>query len=119
MPDYASITEQEMLLEEPYNADDREQVNKRANEERKRSARIRKEELDFVKAIMILPQGRKWMYNMLDTCKTFSNPIVPNDTHFTYHNIGEQNIGKKLLQDINDSSPDEYVLMMKEAREAK
>lgn len=113
--DYPGTAEQEILSEEAYNAADKTAVNNA----RKKTARLRKEELEFISAIMSLPKGRKWMLNMLTICKTFNNPIVPGDTHFTYHNIGEQNIGKKLLQDINDASPEQYTLMMKEAREAK
>ncbi len=113
--DYPGVAEQEILQEEVYNAGDEKDVTNA----RKKSARMRKEELEFVSAIMSSPQGRKWMLNILTICKTFTNPVVPGDTHFTYHNIGEQNIGKKLLQDVNDSAPDQYILMMKESREAK
>lgn len=113
--DYPATTEAEMLLEEPYNAGDPKAVN----EARKKAARERKEELEFISAIMSSPQGRKWMFNIMNICKTFTSPIVPGDTHFTYHNLGEQNIGKKLLQDINDGAPQQYMVMITEARENK
>lgn len=113
--DYPLLAEEELLQGQAYNAADEKDVNNA----RKKAARLRKEELEFVSAIMSSPQGRKWMLNMLTTCKTFTNPIIPGDTHFTYHNIGEQNIGKKLLQDVNDAAPDQYILMMKEARDVK
>lgn len=112
--DYPSMTEQELINETPYNAAEPAEVNKA----RKVEARRRKRELEVVKAIMGTPQGREWMNNLLKTCKVFVSPIVAGDTHFTYHNIGEQNIGKKLLQDIGEASPDEYIIMLKEAREA-
>ena len=115
MVDHSSVIEAEMLIEEPYNAADPKQVN----EARKKAARSKKEELDFTAAIMSTPQGRRWMFDLLNTCKTFTNPVVAGDPYYTYHNIGEQNIGKKLLQDVNDSAPAEYVLMMKEAKENK
>ena len=113
--DYPSFTEAEMLAEQPYNAASKKEVN----DARKKEARLRKEELSYVNKIMSTREGRKWMLNMLNICKTFTNPIVAQDTHYTYHNLGEQNIGKKLLQDINDAAPDQYILMMKEARGAK
>ncbi len=115
MVDYPALKESEMLNEEAYNAGNKKQVN----DARKKEARLRREELDFVRAIMDTSQGRKWMLNILNTCKTFTNPIVAGDTHYTFHNLGEQNIGKKLLQDINEAAPEEYTLMMKEARGQK
>lgn len=119
MTDYPLLAEEEILQEEIYNADDREQVNKRANAERKRSARLRREELEFVRAIMSSPQGRKWMNNLIIECKSWGNPIIPGDVYLTYANLGSQNIGKKLFQDIGEAAPNEYILMMKEAREIK
>lgn len=101
------------FAETPYNASDPKQVNTA----RKRAARKKKEELNFIKAIMELKPGRKWMLDQLTTLKVFASPIVLGDTHLTYHNLGEQNYGKKLLQDINDCAAEEYVLMMKEARD--
>lgn len=115
MVNYPAQSESEHLAEKPYNAADKEQVQSA----RKRTGRKRREELDYIRNIMSTPLGRAWMFNLLGACKTFSSPIVAGDAYYTYHNIGEQNIGKKLLQDINDASPDEYVLMLKEARNNK
>lgn len=113
--DYPSQTEQEMLLEEPYDASDKKSVNNK----RKKAAALERERLDFVAGIMSLPQGRKWMFGLMTDLNLFGNPIVPGDTYATYHNLGAQNFGKKLLQDINLAAPDDYVKMMKESREAK
>jgi len=105
--------EAEMMAAQPYNAADPKQVN----EARKKAARRKKKMAEVTKAIMSTPEGRMWMMDVLESCKVFGNPIVAGDPHFTYHNIGEQNIGKKLLQDVNDAAIDEYVMMIKEARE--
>lgn len=113
MVDYPLQAEAEFLTEEPYNAGNKEHVNKR----RAKEGRQLRQKLDYMKTIMSTSQGREWIYNLLEICKVFNSPIVMGDTHFTYHNIGEQNIGKKLLQDINQAAPDEYIIMMKEARE--
>lgn len=115
--DYPGIAEQNLLQEQPFNADDPEQVKKRNNAQRKKAARVRKEELDFIKAIMSSLQGRKWMYNLIEECKSWGNPIIPGDVYLTYENLGRQNIGKKLFQDVGEAAPEEYVLMLKEARE--
>lgn len=113
--DHAATAEAEMLAEEPYDAGN----NKAVNNARKKSARLRREELEFIKAIMDLPQGRKWMFGRLTDLNLFGNVVVPGDTHATYHNLGAQNFGKKLLQDISEAAPDLYMVMMKEAREAR
>lgn len=115
MVDYAADAAAEFVAEQEYDSSDPEQVNKA----HQKASTARRDELDFVKAIMDLPQGRKWMYNFLATCNSFGNPVVPGDTHLTYHNLGAQNLGKKLLQDIDEAAPAEYVLMMREARAAK
>lgn len=110
--DHPAIAEAELLAQQPYNASDKKQVNNA----RKKVARERRDELDYVKAIMSTKQGRKWMYDMIVACKVFHNPVVQGDPYATYHNIGGQNLGKKLIQDINDAAPEEYVAMMREAK---
>lgn len=112
MVDFVAETVAEDEAEAPYNASDPEQVQKA----RKKSGRKKIERLDFIRIIMGTPRGREWILGVLNLCKIFGNPVIPGDPYLTYHNIGGQNIGKKLLQDINDSSPDFYVLMMKEAK---
>lgn len=115
MVDYVASSEAEMLNEQAYDASNKKMVN----DARKKEARLRREELDFIRTIMSNKEGRRWILGLLNTCKTFSSPIVSGDPHFTYHNIGEQNIGKKILQDINDACPEFYTEMMKEARGRK
>lgn len=115
MANHSAIAEAEFLAEQPYDAGDPVAVNNA----RKKAGRERRAELDFTKAIMELKPGRKWMFDLLTECNIFGSPVVAGDTHFTYHNLGQQNIGKKLLQDVTESAPDEYVLMMKESREGK
>lgn len=115
MADNAAIAEAELITEKPFDASDPKQVN----EARKRAGRKKRNDLDFIKAIMTVQEGRAWMLDLLNTCNIFGNPVVTGDPYFTYHNIGSQNIGKKLLQDINEAAPDEYVMMMKEAKEGR
>src|ERR1700719_1100745 len=98
MADQIQKLEAERLAEEPFNADDRESVNKR----RKSAARREKAHLTVVRNIMLNEAGRAWMYDKLEACKIFGNPIriVDGggvDPLGTLFNIGEQNIGKLLL----------------------
>jgi len=113
--DGAREREAELIVEEQYDASDKKTVNNA----RKKGARLERERLEFVQAIMSTAQGRKWMYDLMVMCNVFGNPLVPMDTHATYFHLGMQNVGKKLLQDVGDAAPDEYTLMLKEAKNAK
>lgn len=106
---------QDAFEERSYDASDPEAVNLA----RKKSGRKKQKTQQFITAIMNVPEGREWMYDLIVSCNPLGNPVVPGDTHLTYHNIGAANIGKKLLQDINDAAPDQYIQMMKESRMKK
>lgn len=107
-----AVIEAEKMAEEPYDASDPVQVNKA----RKKSSRQERERLEFVQGMMTLPQGRKWLWQLMESCYIFSNPVVLGDTHATYENLGRQNIGKALLTDAMQFSED-YVRMAKEAKD--
>lgn len=92
---------------------------KKVNERNSRLGREKENEQNFIKTIMSLPEGRKWIYNLLEICKVFGNPVILGDPYATHFNIGEQNVGKKLLQDINDCASEQYTLMIKEANDRR
>lgn len=114
MADIPAIVEAEMNLETPYDASDPEQVNK----SRKSAGRNRRARLEFVEGMMTLPQGRKWLWELMSKCFIHGNPVVQGDTHATFFNLGQQNIGKLVLQDVQEF-PELYVQMVKEAKENK
>ena len=96
---------------ESYDAGDPKQVN----QARKRAGRRKKEELDFVEAMMKLPQGRKWLWELMEDCCIFGDPIVPRDLLSTGANIGKQDIGKKILANAT-KFPELYMKMCAESR---
>lgn len=104
--------EAEDMAEEPYNAAEPEQVN----EARKKAGRRKSKRLEVIALLMQHQDGRAWIYELLEDCQMFGNPIVQGDTHATYANIGAANFGKKIWQDIEQAAPDECSLMLKEAR---
>jgi hypothetical protein len=112
MVDIAATVEAEMNLEKPFDASDSEQVNK----SRKVAGRNRRARLDFVEGMMTLPQGRKWLWELMEYCSVHGSPVVQGDTHATYFNLGQQNIGKRVLADVQEFSA-LYVQMVKEAKE--
>lgn len=107
-----AITEAEDLAEQPFDTADPEQVNAA----RKKSARLRREGLEFVKALMDTPQGRYWMYGILDFCHMYQTPFTPGDQHTTSFKLGEQNVGTRLLADVMAAAPDQYVVMVREGK---
>ena len=97
--------------EESYDTSEPQQVNKA----KKRYARTRADRLKFVEAAMEHEQGRAWFYDLLTFCHVFSTPF-DSDPYRTSFLCGQQNIGLKILSDIQDSSPDGYLKMVNEAR---
>jgi len=109
-----AIAEAEDVLEQGYDASDEEQVAKA----RKKGGRNRRARLEMVEAILQQEQGRKYYFDLLEKCYVFGNPLVIGDTHATYFQLGMQNIGKLVLQDIQEF-PALYVQMMGEGKENK
>lgn len=112
MVDIPATIEAENNLEKPFDASDPEAVNV----SRKKAGRKRRERLEFVEGMMTLHQGRKWLWELMEKCFVHGNPLVQGDTHATYFNLGQQNIGKLVLQDVQEF-PELYVKMVKEAKE--
>lgn len=96
-------------LEDSYNTSEPEQVNKA----RKKSARTRATRLEFVHAAMTTEQGRSWFYDIIIRCHVFSTPFDADPYRHAYR-AGEANIGLQILDDIQVSSPDEYITMIRE-----
>jgi len=109
MVDPVKEVEAEANLEVPYDTYNPEAVNK----VRKKAARTRADRLEFIKAAMGLPQGRAWFYDILLFCKTTSVPF-DEDPYKTAFLCGEQNIGFRILDDIQTVAADKYVLMISE-----
>lgn len=62
------------------------------------------------------PQGRRFMWRLLDQCGIFNNAAVRCgfDTNQTMFNAGEQNIGLAYFSETMRQEPDGYNLMVKE-----
>lgn len=100
--------------EEAYNADDKKKVN----EARQKEGRRRKDELAYIKKIMSDKEGRTWMCGIITLGDPFITPYgCGNTTEQTHVNIGRQEIPAKLMLDIREVAPDEYVKMLVEAKE--
>ncbi len=95
-----------------YNADDKKQV-KKARDDADLSAALA---LDVIRNVMKTPAGRQWMYGILDMCHIYGNPFIPGQQDVTAFNLGQANIGKVLLGNIQSACPDLYLTMIQEAK---
>lgn len=95
-----------------YDSSDPVQVNK----QRRKAGRKRVERLEFVKAMMAVREGRAWMYGHLEACHVFHTSFVAGDPHATSFRCGEHNVGLRLLADVMAAAPEQYVEMIKEAK---
>lgn len=113
----SSQTEDEELPEPevPFDAGDPKQVN----DSRKKAARLRQKRVAFVRQMMNDENGRLWMYDMLESCYIFGNALQPGQTDVTFFNLGQQNVGKKMLADVVEICPDLYIRMMQEGKAEK
>ncbi len=100
-------------MAETVNAADPAEEKRQREEERQRA----RNDADVLRKVMFTKEGRDWLYRKLDACHIFGNPFSPGAADITAFNLGEQNVGKMLLAEAMDASPDQYMQMMRERRE--
>jgi hypothetical protein len=69
-----------------------------------------------IKKVMNDTHGRAWIYDWLLRCHIYHTPFTPGSQDITDFNCGEQNIGMMLLADVQKSTPNQYLIMLKEAK---
>ena len=106
------MTDEEEQIQEDYNADDKEQVNK-ARKKAKREQLLREQ---TIREIMKVKEIRAWLYHILEFSEMFVTPHVPNDVYATHINIGRSEMGKFIWTEIESAAPELCVLMRKEAK---
>jgi hypothetical protein len=84
------------------------------NAAKKRAARERAEDLRIVKIVMDAQDGRKWMYRLLNSCNIFSTTFIAGDPYASAFHEGQRDRGLRILSDIMEACPDNYVKMCKE-----
>lgn len=90
-----------------------------AKTNKKLAARERQRKLyidDFVKAGLNTPQGRAYVYWLLEMSKVNYQPFTGNALTTSF-NCGEMNVGKQILAHIIEVAPDDYLKMLKERQE--
>lgn len=95
------------------NAGDRAAVERAAV----RSKRVRKQEMDDLRAVMDTPEGRRTLWRFLERAAPFSSAFNSNAMTQS-HTIGWQDAGKWWLAEIDEACPEKYLVMLNEARRA-
>lgn len=93
-----------------YDAGDRRHI--REAEKAAKLAEVQSHEQ--IRAIMGTTAGRAWISSKL--ALAFTTPFT-EDPHTTAFNCGQQNIALSLLADVIAATPDQFILMMREANE--
>ena len=101
-------------MPEQYDAGDEAKV-KDARVSARDKDRLRKE---AICAIMDVPACREYLWELLEFCKTFQSPFASNALVMA-HNAGEQNVGFKILADITDAAPAQYINLLEEKKNAR
>ena len=107
------MTEEKYIQEEePYNADDRVQVNNA----RKKAKREKGERDVVIQSVMSVKEGRKWIHHILSMGDMFGNPHVRGDPYDTAFNCGMANLAHLIWMEIEAAAPEEVTKMRKEAQ---
>lgn len=91
-----------------YNAADENQVEERKRKELKG----RELELEDMRKLLSMPEGRRLIWRYLDRCGVFRTSF--DGSSRTYFMEGMRNVGLMLLTDLNEADPHAYVLMLQE-----
>lgn len=77
--------------------------------------KLDKDALDWV---MSTPQGRRFMWNTLASCRVYSTTFAGEATHSTAYNEGARSVGLQLLSAITQQVPRFYSAMISENQAA-
>lgn len=95
------------------NVADKSQVKKAEYKEKF----FREQELNDIRSVLAEKPGRRFVWRYLAECGVFKTSFTGSSE--TFFKEGMRNIGLKLLADINDASPESYMVMVKEDKELK
>jgi hypothetical protein len=98
-----------MQIARPYNASNVKHVKNR-----KKNAELElQQEKDAMSFVMKHPLGRRFVWALLEKAGVNSQSFTP-DRELTAFNCGQRNIGLMLQAEIEESFPNEFILMWSE-----
>ena len=70
------------------------------------------------KAVCSMPEGKTVLHELLEEAKTYCSPYT-SDPNLTHINIGRQDIGRHILQKIEECRPEALLEMIREDKADK
>lgn len=83
---------------------------------RRDAGRRRRNNRDVIATVLASKAGRDWFYDVLAACHIYSTPFEPGAPDVTAFRLGEENVGKQLMLEAIGASPENYLMMVKEAK---
>jgi hypothetical protein len=92
------------------NADDPQQVK----EGKQREKRLRERNNNDMAWVLHDQRGRRVLYRLIKFCRPTQSALGPNDS-ITNFNVGMQNVGNFIVDEILKVHPESYITMLQEA----
>lgn len=92
------------------NCSDEEQVKSAKQKEKF----AREKELDDLKYLLSVPQGRRFIWRYLEICGVFRS--IWHASALIHFNEGKRDVGLHLIGDITEADPEGLIRMMAEAK---
>jgi hypothetical protein len=97
--------------EDSYDASNPEAIS----EAKKRAKRKKHDRLAIVREMMNVPEGRAWLFELLDgKCHVFTANVSEGEHMARFE--GERSVGLFILEDIMQAAEDKFPIMCKEGR---
>jgi len=77
---------------------------------------IREQRLSDVAMLLSTRSGRRFIWGLMTECGIFRTSF-DNSGSVTAFNEGRRQIGLRVLADVNESAPEQYLLMLRESQE--
>ena len=92
--------------------------NSGAVQSRKASAKTKRNaDLKAVSALMATPEGRGWVYGVLERAYLFRSTFT--GTPHGAFNEGMRNLGLGILADVMEAAPERYITMIEENKDGQ
>lgn len=97
-----------------FNAADPSQVRERGRKDKREIEKAQ----DDLRAVLALPQGRRFLWRLLATCGTNKSSFHPSGQVFA-HNEGRRSVGVEVMVDIIEADPQAWIGMQQERLDAE
>jgi hypothetical protein len=87
-----------------------------AAEGNRKALNVHEQNIADVAMLLSTRPGRRFIWRYLETCGVFRTSF-DNSGSVTAYNEGRREIGLRMLADVNEAAPDQYLVMLRESKE--